>query len=206
MSKMAIEVFFDNFIKSFVLLFIIIDPFIAFAAFISMTRGMTHVEKMKQSYTAVLVAFAMAVAFLFGGAFVLKILGISMNSFVAAGGMILMILGVQEVLGIKTKNEKENKDMVAIVIGTPLLCGPGTMTTIIMLSQEQGYLAPLLAAASVLLITWILLIFSEKISEILGPTVIEVLSRLMGFLLVAMAAEFLKKGIEGMINDFKLIK
>lgn len=200
---MVFETLLADVIKSFVILFIIIDPFIAFAAFISMTQGMTHVEKMKQSYTAVLVAFAMVTIFLFGGSIILKVLGVSMNSFVAAGGLILLILGIQEVLGIKTKSEDKKPDMIAIVIGTPLLCGPGTITTVIMLSQQQGYLAPLIASALVLLITWILLIFSEKISDILGPTVIEVLSRLMGFLLVAMAAEFLKNGVEGMVQAFK---
>lgn len=203
---MAFETLFADIFKSFVILFIIIDPFVAFAAFISMTKGMTHVEKMKQSYTAVLVAFALVAAFLFGGAIILKTLGIGMTSFIAAGGLILLILGIQEVLGIKTKSEEGKPDMVAIVIGTPLLCGPGTMTTVIMLSQNQGFLAPLIASMLVLLITWILLIFSEKISDFLGPTVVEVLSRLMGFLLVAMAAEFLKNGIEGMINDFKILK
>lgn len=199
---MVFETLLADVIKSFVVLFIIIDPFIAFAAFISMTQGMTHVEKMKQSYTAVLVAFAMVTIFLFGGSIILKVLGVSMNSFVAAGGLILLILGIQEVLGIKTKGDDKKPDMIAIVIGTPLLCGPGTITTVIMLSQEQGFLAPLIASALVLLITWILLIFSEKISDVLGPTVVEVLSRLMGFLLVAMAAEFLKNGVEGMIKDF----
>ena len=200
---MTLELFMHDIIKSFVMLFIIIDPFVAFAAFISMTQGMSHVEKMKQSYTAVLVAFGMLAVFLFGGAFIMKILGIGMNSFIVAGGLILIILGIQEVLGIKTKSDDKKADMIAIVIGTPLLCGPGTITTVIMLSQEQGVLAPLIASVLVLLITWILLIFSEKISDVLGPTVIEVLSRLMGFLLVAMAAEFLKNGVEGMINDFK---
>lgn len=201
---MILEGFFGDILKSFLLLFIIIDPFVAFAAFISMTKGMSVKEKLKQAYTAVIVAFIMVVGFLFAGTFILKILGITMNSFIAAGGAILLILGIQEVLGIKTSDDKSNKDMIAIIIGTPLLCGPGTMTTVILLSESQGYFPPLIAAALVLIIALILLIFSEKISNILGTTAVEVLSRMMGFLLVAMAAEFLKDGIEGMVRDFRI--
>ena len=190
--------------KSFVALLVILDPFVGVAVFISLTRGQSQAEKAKQALVAVSVAFGLLFIFLFSGMYLLNILGITLGSFMVAGGVILLILGIQAVLGIEfSKSDNSNKAAAAIIIGTPLLSGPGAMSTVIILSQEYGYLAPLIALIIALVITWMMLYYSEKIEKLLGERLIEVLSRVLGLILAAMAAEFIKNGIIDMINGFR---
>ena len=200
---MALDPFLVSALKSFVALFIIIDPFLSLAVFIGMTKGMEARETAKQAFIAVLVALGLLLVFLFSGLLVLNMLGITLSSFKVAGGIILLILGIQALLGIEfAKKDKEHK-VAIVVIGTPLLTGPGAMTTVIILSQRYGYWPVVAAAITVLLLTWVMLVFSQKIVKFFGEKFIEVLSRVLGLVLAALATEFIKDGIIEMIKDFK---
>lgn len=200
---MVIDPFISAAIKSFVALFIIIDPFLSLAVFIALTKGMDKKEISRQAFIAVLVAFGLLLIFLFSGLLLLNLLGISFASFKVAGGVILIIMGIQTLLGIEFTKKEHNQKVAAVVIGTPLLTGPGAMTTIIILSQKYGYWPPVIASIVVLFITWLMLLFSEKISRFFGERLIEVLSRVLGLVLAAMAIEFIKDGIIEMIKEFK---
>ncbi len=186
-------------IKSFIALVIILDPFLGAAVFVTLTKGMKTGERAKEALTASLVALTLLLGFLFTGSYALDFLGISFASFKVAGGIILLILGIQAVLGIEF-SKKHNQKAAAVIIGTPLLCGPGAMTTIVVLAEQYGYTAPVIASVAAIVLTWFLLFFSRKISEILGERLIEVFSRVMGLLLAALAAEFIKDGIVAMIS------
>src|SRR3989339_1292549 len=172
--------FFIGIIKSFVALFIILDPFLCLVVFISLTSGMEKKEKAKQALVAVSVAGGLLILFLFTGLFLLNLLGISFPSFVVAGGVILLILGIQAVLGIEFgKSDHSNKKAAAIVIGTPLLSGPGAMTTVVILAKQYGYWPPLISLVLCLILTWIMLYYSEKIAKRMGDRLIQVLSRVL---------------------------
>ncbi|MBS3109852.1 MarC family protein [Candidatus Woesearchaeota archaeon] len=200
---MAIDPFLSAVIKSFTALFIIIDPFMSLAVFLPLTQGLKEKERAKEALIAVLVALGLLLVFLFSGLLLLSLLGISFASFIVAGGIILLILGVQMLFGWEfSKRDKVHK-IAAVVIGTPLLTGPGAMTTVIVLSQKFGYWPPVIASLLVLAITWLMLIFSEKIKNFFGERMIEVLSRVLGLVLVAIAAEFIKEGVINMINEFR---
>jgi len=196
--------FISGIINSFIALFIIIDPFLGMVVFVTLTRGASKKEKAKSALIATAVAGGLLALFLFIGMMLLELLGISLPSFVVAGGVILLILGVQAVFGIEfTKKEKTDKKAAAVIIGTPLLSGPGAMTTIVILSQQYGYWPPLIALILVMFITWIMLYFSERITAKMGDRLIEVLSRVLGLMLAALAAEFIKDGISDMVRDFR---
>jgi len=186
-------------IKSFIALVIILDPFLGAAVFVTLTKGMKTGERAKEALTASLVALTLLLGFLFTGSYALDFLGISFASFKVAGGIILLILGIQAVLGIEF-SKKHNQKAAAVIIGTRLLCGPGAMPTIVVLAAQYGYTAPVIASVAAIVLTWFLLFFSRKISEILGERLIEVFSRVMGLLLAALAAEFIKDGIVAMIS------
>lgn len=196
--------FIKEVIVSFVTLFIILDPFLGVAIFLSMTKGESHKERLDQSMTAVAVAGSLLIFFLLFGIILLELLGISMGGFRAAGGVILLILGIQTVLGIEfKKREKAKHKAVAVIIGTPILSGPGAITTVILLSQSFGFWPPFIAIIACLLITWVMLSYSEKLTRFVGDKVIEVLSRVLGLILAAMAVEFITNGILEMVRVFK---
>ena len=193
------ELFYQT-LSSFIPLFIILDPFLGLVVFIHLTKGMDRKEKAKQALTAVSVALGLLIVFLFSGIYILEVLGIEFSSFRVAGGVILLILGIQAVLGIEFSKKKHSDKVAAVIIGTPLLCGPGVLTTVIILSQQYGFLPPLIASFVALFITWVMLFFSEKISEAIGEQFVEIMSRILGLILAALAAEFIKDGIIGMIK------
>jgi len=189
------------FLKSFVVLIIILDPFLGMATFLTLTRKMSERERMEQAFLAVLVAFVLLVIFLFGGQALFSLLGISFSSFMVAGGVILLLLGIEDILGLQFSKKEADTRAIAVIIGTPLLCGPGAITSIIVLAGKYGYLIPFLALVSALFVTWVLLLFAPKIAAFLGERIVEVLSRVLGLLLSAIAVEFVKEGILTMIAE-----
>ncbi len=193
--------FFNAVIKSFIVLIIILDPFLGMAVFLSLTRNMNQKDRVSQAFMAVLVAFVLMLIFLFIGQILFSVLGITFSSFIVAGGVILLILGIEEILGLEFSKRESDTKVAAIIIGTPLLCGPGAITSIIILAQKYGYFAPVSALVLSLFITWLLLLFSDKITQLLGNRLIEVLSRVLGLILAAMAVEFIKEGIIKMIGE-----
>jgi len=91
---------------------------------------------------------------------------ITLPSFQIAGGILLFILGMQMALGIEFGHAKDHAPSAAgVVIGTPLLCGPGAITTVILLAKEYGLFVPAVAIALSLLATWLILRYSTIISS-----------------------------------------
>jgi len=191
-------------LKSFVALFIVLDPFLGLAIFIHLTKSMSTQETAEQASIAMFVAFALLMIFLFSGAIILKLLGITLASFIVAGGLILLILGIQAVLGIEFQKKHKTPKAAAVIIGTPLLCGPGTMTTVIILSDQYGYLIPFIGGVLAMSVTWLMLFYARSIHSALGERVVEVLSRVLGLVLAAMAAEFIRRGVTSMITGISL--
>jgi len=186
-------------VKSFITLLIIVDPFISVVFFLSVSKGMDSKLRNKCIWTAILVAAALLYIFLFSGLSLLGLLGISFNGFKIAGGVILLIMGVTAVLGIEFKNKHEHVASAAILIGTPLLSGPGALTTIIILSKSYGYIIPAIAALFVLFFSFLMLKYAHVLERLIGTEVIEILSKVMGLLLAALAVDFIQSGVHGFI-------
>jgi multiple antibiotic resistance protein len=190
---------FEEILKSFIALFIIIDPFVSAAFFVGYAKDIDAKEKNKAIWTAILVASALLFIFLFTGLFLLDTLGISFNGFKVAGGVLLLIMGITSVLGIDFGNKEKNIKSAAILIGTPLLSGPGALTTIIILSKEYGQLIPGIAALGVIIVSFIILKYADKVAKILGTEMIQIFSKILGLLLAAIAVDFIYNGIKGFI-------
>ncbi len=183
------------------ILIIILDPFLGMMVFVSLTREMKKKERASQAFVAVVVAFALLLIFLFAGQLLFGLLSLTISSFIVAGGVILLILGINQVLGMEFHKSNDNAKVAAVVIGTPLLCGPGAISTIIILSQQHGFAVPLVALLMCISITWLMLYFSGKISAIFGERIIEIISRILGLILAAMAVEFIKDGVVEMVRE-----
>jgi multiple antibiotic resistance protein len=185
---------------AFSALFVILDPILSVPIFASMTRGQSSAEISKQAVIAVAVAGFLLYIFLFFNFFIFDILGISLPSFQVAGGILLFILGMQMALGIDIGRPKDRSPSAAgVIIGTPLLCGPGAITTVILLVNEMGVLIPAAAIALSLGATWIILRFSAEIQKLLGDCVTEIMARVLGMLVAAIAVKIIADGILGLI-------
>jgi len=190
------EEIFSGIIYSFAALFIILDPILSVPIFAAMTKGLNPKEIHKQAFIAVAVAGGLMYLFLIFNKMIFDVLGLNMPSFQIAGGILLFLLGIQEALGIEIGHCKEHsKTAAGVVIGTPLLCGPGTITTVMLLSRDYGILIPFIAITLALLATWLVLYYAEKIQHILGEVVTDIMGKVLGMLVAAIAVKIIASGV-----------
>jgi len=183
-------------IYSFAALFIILDPILSVPVFTTMTKGLSPIEIHKQAFIAVAVAGVLMYLFLVFNRIIFDILGLTMPSFQIAGGILLFILGIQEALGIEIGRCKDQTTTAAgVVIGTPLLCGPGTITTVMLLSRDYGLFIPFVAITLALLATWLVLYYAKEIQHILGDVVTDIMGKVLGMLVAAIAVEIIASGV-----------
>ena len=181
---------------SFAALFIILDPLLSVPIFAAMTKGQPAQEIHKQALIAVTVAGGLMYLFLVFNTAIFAILGLSVPAFQIAGGIILFLLGLQEALGIELGRCKPGTATAAgVVIGTPILCGPGTITTVMLLSREYGLLVPFVAITFSLIATWLILYFADGIQRVLGEVVTDIMGKVLGMLVAAIAVKIIASGI-----------
>ena len=188
-------------IESFITLFVVMDPIGNLSLFTSLTRGMPLSEIKKNVNRSMIVAGILLFVFLFLGLRIFSFFSINLNSFQIAGGVILLIIAVMYVLGTYQKLIKSHGNDLSVPIGTPLITGPGVITTTIILVNENGLYVTVIAAALTLLATWLILMFSSKLHKLLGEHWIDVISRIMGIILAAIAVEFITKGILSIVSQ-----
>lgn len=190
-------------LEAFITLFVIMDPVGNLPIFNSLIKGMPIKEIKKNVDSSVFVAGALLFLFLFLGLRIFDFFNINLDSFQIAGGILLLIIGIMYVLGISLKLPKSHSIDLSVPIGTPLLTGPGVITTTIILVKEQGTFITVIAAFLTLLATWLILMNSIRLYKILGDHWTNVISRIMGIILAAIAVEFITNGV---VNIFsKLI-
>lgn len=191
--------FFSGIVYAFAALFIILDPLLSVPIFAAMTKGQTPAEIHKQAFIAIAVAGGLMYLFLLFNSLIFEILGLNLPSFQIAGGILLFILGLQETLGIDIGKCKEHSTTAAgVVIGTPLLCGPGTITTVMLLSKDYGILIPFVAVTLALIVTWLILYYAAHIQRILGDVVTDIMGKVLGMLLAAIAIKIIFAGIKAL--------
>jgi multiple antibiotic resistance protein len=187
-------------IYAFAALFIILDPLLSVPVFAAMTKGQTTVEIHRQAFIAVAVAGGLMYLFLFFNTMIFDILGLNLPSFQIAGGILLFILGMQEALGIDLGRSKEHSATAAgVVIGTPLLCGPGSITTVMLLANSYGLLIPFIAITLSLVATWLVLYFAADIQRTIGEVVTDIMGKVLGMLVAAIAVRIIFSGIKLLI-------
>jgi multiple antibiotic resistance protein len=183
-------------VYAFAALFIILDPLLSVPIFAAMTKGQAPAEIHKQAFIAVAVAGGLMYLFLIFNKMIFDILGLNIASFQIAGGILLFLLGIQEALGIEIGHSKEHTASAAgVVIGTPLLCGPGAITTVMLLSKDYGFLVPFIAITLSLIATWLVLYYSDNIQRILGAVVTDIMGKVLGMLVAAIAVNIIASGI-----------
>ncbi|VVB73758.1 MarC family integral membrane protein [uncultured archaeon] len=193
---------FSEIISVFVILFAILDPFMAAPPFMAMTRGMKEPERKGILREGILIAGAIMLVVLFAGNPILALFGISIESFKVAGGILMFIVGTQIVLGyeiVKSGSKKTKTGTIALLLGTPLLAGPAAITTMILMGQEHGFVAPVSGLALALIATYLVMSAGNTIVKFLGENTMGIFSRTMGLVLAAFGIEFIKAGVLAML-------
>ncbi len=152
--------------------------------------------------TVIFLTFSMAV----GGSLILEFFRVSVFSLQIGGGILLMILAIDMLSGLpRTKGVEAAEEIAIVPIATPLLVGPGTITTVIVLSKTVPMVYLLASILIVAFLAYLLLRYSEVLTEILGINGIRAISRFMAIIIAAFAAQLLYGGFTGWLTSWGLI-
>lgn len=187
-----------DYFTAFLKLFVIMDAIGLLPVFLLLSEKMPKRERAKAADKTMMVATVLLLLFVFGGEVILNFLGIDLPSFQIAGGLILLIMGLKTVLGLRLEAQKRHAAMYefsAVPMATPLIIGPGTITTVIMLDQSLGFWPVFVGSVLNLMLFWFILKHSDALSRVLGHQGSEVVSRLMGMVLTAWAIDFIRQGV-----------
>ena len=186
----------QDFLLTFVPLFIVIDALGNLPFVISMSEGMTEPERRKMIRTALITATIVGLVFLFFGQLILRVMNISVGAFAIAGGLILLILSIKYV-STGRMVEATKDEMIAVVpIGTPLVVGPATITTLLLLATQFPMYLVLISFILNMLITWVVFMFSGYIVRFLGEGGLKASSKVFSLLLAAIAVSMIIRGID----------
>lgn len=172
-------------------LFAIMNPVSAIPIFLSFTNLLENNERQKIVNTTTTIIIALMFTFSLFGPLILEALNVSVASFKLGGGVLLLVLAV-EMLGGRLRSKSVELDEVAVVpLATPLLVGPGTMTTLIVLSGTQAIINVLVGAVIAATGVYLTLRFSSLLISILGKNGVQTVSRIMSVILAAVAAQMI---------------
>ncbi len=181
-------------LQTFVPLFIVIDPFGNLPFIISLSEGLSAAEKRRTVHVAVLTASIIGLVFLFLGSLILSLMNISVGSFAIAGGLILTVLSIRYMTTGHMIELIKGEMMAVVPIGTPLIVGPATITTLILLNSQFPVWNVLLSFILNMLITWVVFLASGKISGFLSEGGLRAISRVLALLLAAIGVNMVIRG------------
>ena len=191
-------------------MFIIIDPPGLAPVFVALTQGMSAAQRRAIAVRACTVSAVLMIVFLFLGEAVLGFVGISMNAFRIAGGILLFLTALDMLFQKRQARREENAaegqaehhdDPSVFPLALPLIVGPGAITTIILLAGQADGVADFGAIAgvllAVLLIVFLAFLAAPTIERVLGKTGLNIVTRVLGMLLAALAVQFVLDGLRG---------
>jgi len=198
---------FTEYSKIFISLFAILDPLGVIPVIITFTIGMDPLKRARVGRMASLSVGAILLVALLLGHVLLEFFGISINSFRTAGGLLLLLMSITMLtgprLGPQDATDGESTSALAIVpLSTPLLAGPGAISTVI-LDAHKGvgvphYLVMALVIALLSFSVWLTFLAAPWVERRMGQTGINIFTRLMGLVLASIAVEFIAGGLRGL--------
>ncbi|MCL2142676.1 MAG: MarC family protein [Methanomassiliicoccaceae archaeon] len=184
-------------------LFLIYNPFASLPIFISVSKGREPNVIKSYANKAIIVAGVLLAVFVVVGPFLMDLFGVTMNGFRVAGGLILLLMSVETVFGMKLWKGGES-DAAWVIVATPILTGPGVITTAVLFSDQYGMLPVLLAGVISLAVTWLILRNSSAVMRIAGDQFINIMSKIVGLLIAAMAVEYILSGSVGWLEAHEI--
>jgi multiple antibiotic resistance protein len=181
--------------KMTVALFIVVNPLGNVPIFVSLTQDMDKPQRRRTYHLAILTGVILLAFFAVVGQNILILFGISLDSFMIAGGILLLIVAVRLlVTGGWNENLSLSESVGAVPIGCPLLVGPGAITTAILSLQASGILVTLLSVGITFIVVWLILRFIDPIYRVLGKNGSLVITRVMALLIASIAVQYVLEG------------
>jgi multiple antibiotic resistance protein len=189
----------EKFLQAFIPLFVAIDPIGLAAIFLGLGQNVAAERRHKIASQATWTGGLVALGFLFLGQSVFKALGISVSDFQIAGGLILFIIAAKDLVQPATEADKLSEDFGVVPLGMPLIAGPASITTLLVLAQTHsvGLATILVALAANLVLVVLALHYSEWLGRRIGATGMRAISKIISMLLAAIAVSMIRLGWRG---------
>jgi multiple antibiotic resistance protein len=191
---------------------VVVDPIGLVPMFLALASDRSASDRRRLAKRAVLTAGAILLAFALGGSWLLKVLGISLGAFQVAGGILLLWIAVRMVFAehqretaAEEAEARSRADISVFPLAIPIIAGPGSMASIMILVGESrevaaGRLAVLGTTGAVLALCYVALRLSEPLVKLLGQTGVNVVTRVLGMLLAALAVQYVADGARILIQ------
>jgi multiple antibiotic resistance protein len=179
-------------------MFVLLNPLSA--APLLMTLHKRGVNVRRVAVGASLTAFLVALAIALGGQWLFQIFGVTEHSFRLAGGIVVLLLGLDTIRGTADDTDPGDHDNIISILATPVLTGPATMTFLTLATLEMG-MAKVIANLIVtfIAVATVMIVLATTIERI-HPRLIGILSRILGLFLSAMGVEMMAQGLQGLIR------
>ena len=203
----------DFLVQSFLTLFVVMDPIALVPAFLGMAGMRPRAEQLRLARKAVIVAGSVMLFFALFGQALLRYLGINFAAFRASGGVLLFLMALDMVFarasGARETTEEEleakaREDISVFPLAIPLIAGPATLSSIMILTGKstsfEGDLSVIAVAFFVLGICYLALRSGTRVIGLIGKTGVNVISRVLGVLLAALAVQYIADGVRSLLN------
>jgi multiple antibiotic resistance protein len=185
----------ERFVQAFIPLFVAIDPIGLAAVFLALGTGVPREQRRKIARQAAWTGGGVALLFLLLGQSIFTALSITTSDFQIAGGLILFIIAAQDIMHSAAEEPRKLADDFGVVpLGMPLIAGPASITTLILLAQTVGVPVALAALATNLVIVVLAFAYSDRIGTWIGPTGMRAISKIISLLLAAIAVNMIRQG------------
>lgn len=196
------------FTEVFVTLFVIMDPPGTVPVFLALTSRMTAHDRKRAARTAIFVAFGVIIVFALFGQLLLEHLGVSLAALQASGGLLLLLVALELLMGKLDSTESDSsgaaKNVALVPLATPLLAGPGTIVATMVFVQQGvvagespvGHYASIgIGIVAVCVCTWAAMRFAGLVHRVLKDSGVTLVTRIAGVLLAAIATQMIANGV-----------
>jgi multiple antibiotic resistance protein len=187
------------FAEAFITLVVIMDPFGSAPIFISLTAGLTPGARRRAALLAAGAAGGLIVVFALFGRLILDYLHVSVESLTIAGGLLLLLVALQMLRG-EDIAEPDTANIALVPLATPLLAGPGAIAAVMVLTKRYedapGMIGVLLGIVAATVVVAVGLMLAERIARLVPPAVVQLLTRVLGLLLAAIAVQFIVDAVK----------
>ncbi len=208
---------FEFALLSFVSMFTMVNPVGVIPVYTAMTSKLSPHESRRVAKKAVLTALLILLAFALTGQFIFTFFSISANSLRVVGGVIFFIMGYEMLQARLTRTQFDDEstheyinDISLTPLGIPIICGPGAITTAILLMNEASsaveYAIVLGVIVTLMLITYAMLVGAKQVTHLIGENGNKVMLRLMGLIIMVIAVEFFFSGLTPIVREMLKIQ
>ena len=186
----------ETFLTAFIPLFVALDPIGLVPIYLGMAQGVPRERRNVVANEAAVTALLIAVGFLFLGNLVFHALGITVNDFRIAGGLILFGLAAQDILASDRRDADARTDFGVVPLGMPLIAGPAMLTALLTLDSLTGRAVTLVALLANLLLVLVALRSAAFFERVLGLRAMRAVSKIVALLLAAIAVNLVRLGLQ----------